>query len=203
MTLEMEEKGMGRAQDLFDEACVYYDKAQKLVKTVGDTYRKLEKEVAGETTFNPRITIAEFDQILQGILLTQALADNDFHRLERQFIDKITDHGDLLKFIEHDSKGKLSLTWDDIAWMDSETQGRLIEILPDILKRRCIDFLQPFVVVVDEVDLMETLVGYIGEIGARLAYVDGQVDDIEGTGAYVMIKALLLEPWQAMRKMYY
>ena len=193
---------MGRAQELFNKACGYYDHAQELVKTVGEAYRSAERQATGLSSFNPGITMAEFDQILQGILLTQALADNDFDRLERQFIDKITDHGDLLNFIKHDSKGQLSLTWDEIAWMDSKTQGELIKVLPKILEDRCEDFLAPFVLVekaIDE-DLMETLVSDIVKIGACLSHVDGQLDEIEPEGLKAMLNTLLLKPWSQMRK---
>lgn len=195
---------MGRAQELFNEACKYYDQAQKLVKTVGESLRDLEKHAEGSASFNPGITMAEFDQILQGVLLTQALADNNFDRLERQFIEKITDHGDLLNFIKHETKGQLALTWDEIAWMDSETQGKLLEVLPQILEGRCQDFLLPFVIIekiVDEVDFMDTLVTYMAKIGACLACVDGQMDDIEPEGMMAMLQTLLLDPWNAMRKM--
>ncbi|MGN8963471.1 hypothetical protein [Bariatricus sp. HCP28S3_D3] len=193
---------MGRAQELFNKACESYDHAQELVKTVAESYRSAERQATGSTSFNPGITMAEFDQILQGVLLTQALVDNDFDRLERQFIDKITDHGDLLDYIRHDSKGKLSLTWDEIAWMDSETQGELIKVLPAILESRCKDFLVPFVIVEKVVDenLMKVLVNDIVEIGACLAYVDGQLDEIEPEGLKAMLDTLLLKPWREMKK---
>ncbi len=193
---------MGRAQELFNKACEYYDHAQELVKTVAESYRKVEKEAKGSSSFNPGITLAEFDQILQGVLLTQALADNDFDRLERQFIDKITDHGDLLNYIKHDSNGELSLTWDNIAWADSETQGKLIKALPEILENRCADFLVPFVIVEKVIDenLMEVLINDIVSIGACLSYVDGQLDEIEPEGLKAMLNTLLLKPWNEMRK---
>lgn len=194
---------MGRAQELFNKACESYDHARELVENVAEAYRKVEKDISGSTTFNPGITMAEFDQILQGILLTQALADNDFDRLERQFIDKITDHGDLLTYIKFKTDGQISLTWDNIAWMDSKTQGELIKILPAILESRCKDFLAPFLIVekiVEEVDFMNILVNDIAEIGACLAYVDGQVDEIEPEGMKAMLTTLLLNPWIEMKK---
>ncbi len=192
---------MGKAQELFNKASEYYDHAQALVKNVAEAYRSAEKKVEGSSAFNPGITMAEFDEILQGVLLTQALADNDFDRLERQFIDKITDRGDLLEYIKHDSKGEISLTWDDIAWADSDTQAGLIKALPKILESRCEDFLIPFVVVEKVIDenLMEVLVNDIVNIGACLSYVDGQLDEIEPEGMRAMLTTLLLKPWSEMR----
>lgn len=192
---------MGNAQDLFNAACVPYDHAQELVKNVAEDFRQLEKNATGDSKFNPMITMIEFDQILQGVLLTQALADGNFDRLERQFIDKITDHGDLLDHIKHETNGKISLTWDQIAWMDGRTQAELIEVLPAIMERRCKDFLVPFLLlqrIVDDVDFMNLLVKDIATIGAMLAGVDGKVDDIEAEGAMAMLTELLLKPWNEM-----
>ena len=67
--------------------------------------------------------------------------------MERQFIDKITDKGDLLDYIKYATKGELSLTWDEIAWMDSDNQGKFIKVLPEILESRCKDFLSPFIII--------------------------------------------------------
>ena len=194
---------MGRAQELFNKAYEVYNHAQGLVQDVAEAYREINKKVSGSTNFNPGITMAEFDQILQGALLTQALADNNFDRLERQFIDKITNHGDLLHFIKYQTKGELSLTWDDIAWMDSETQGELLQVLPTIMESRCKDFIVPFVMIekiADEVDFMEELVKDMATIGACLSYVDGKLDDIEPEGMLAMLEKLLMDPWNEMRK---
>lgn len=193
---------MATAQQLFDAARDSYDHAQKLIKAVGETFREAESRRNGISTFDPEITMAEFDEILQGMLLTQALADGEFSQIERTFINLITRHGNLLGFVRYTTKGELDLSWDDIASMDGETQGKLVEVLPKILKRRCIDFLQPFIIiekVVEDMDFMKELVADIVKIGACLAGADGKVEEIEAEGMNAMMQELLLKPWLGMR----
>ena len=73
--------------------------------------------------YDTRITLAQFDMILQATLLSMALSDGNFDRLEQQFVDKITDYGDLLTYIKQDSQGRLDLTWSQVASLREETPG--------------------------------------------------------------------------------
>ena len=193
---------MATAQQLFDTARDSYDHAQKLVQAVGKTFREVESRRSGISTFDPEITMAEFDEILQGMLLTQAMADGEFSQIERTFIDLITRRGNLLGYVRYATKGELALSWDDIAAMDGETQGKLVEVLPKILERRCLDFLQPFIIIekiVDDMDFMKALVTDIVQIGACLAGADGKVEEIEAQGMQAMMQERLLKPWLGIR----
>lgn len=194
---------MSQEQEIFNMAVKSYDEAVVLIKNVGEAIRKMQSMSGEAPTFNPGITLSEFDEILQGILLTQAIADNDFDVIERQFVDKITIHGNLLDYIRFASDGKLSLTWDTIAWSDSEAQMQLVEILPQVLETRCQDFIEPFLLVEalsEEFDFMNEIVEHIAMIGACLANIDGKVDEIEAQGASVMVKTLLLDRWEQMKQ---
>lgn len=88
-----------------------------------------------------------------------ALSDGNFDRLEQQFVDKITDYGDLLTYIKQDSQGRLDLTWSQVASLREETQASLVQALPAILDKLCDSFVKPLALVdkvVDDVDFLQS-----------------------------------------------
>ena len=101
---------MGRAQELFDQAVKSYNEAIQLIKAMDQTFQEVVFKNHPENRYDTRITFAQFDMILQAVLLNMAVSDGEFDRLEQQFVDKITDYGDLLTYIKQDSKGQLDLT---------------------------------------------------------------------------------------------
>ncbi|MCD8088655.1 MAG: hypothetical protein LUE22_08790 [Oscillospiraceae bacterium] len=194
---------MGKAQELFDQATRYYDNSIELVKLMDETFQKVAFQNDPSSRYDTKITLAQFDWILQAVLLSQALSDGNFDRLERQFVDKITDHGDLLGYIKNKTNGELVLTWDNIASLDTSTQQKLVKILPSLLDETCDSFVKPLALLdkaSKEVDELNALVENIGKIGAYLAQVDGNVSDQEAEAAANMVVSLLVARWQAYMK---
>ncbi|MCD8116409.1 MAG: hypothetical protein LUE21_04725 [Oscillospiraceae bacterium] len=191
---------MGKAQDLFDQATRYYDDSIELVKLMDKTFQEIAFRNDPSSRYDTKITLAQFDWILQAVLLSQALSDGNFDRLERQFVDKITDHGDLLGYIKNKTNGELALSWDGIASLSASTQQKLVKILPAPLDETCDSFAKPLALLdkaSKEVDELNALVEYIGKIGACLAQVDGRVTDEEAESAANMVVSLLVARWQA------
>ena len=195
---------MGRAQDLFDRASAKYDQAIKLIKEMDKIYQDAaNKADPSRKGYDPKITLAQFDWILQAILLTESISDGDFDRLERQFVDKITDYGDLLTYIAKKTDGKLKLTWDSIARLDQDTQTKLVAILPSLMDETCDSFVQPLALVesaLGQYDFLKALASIIGEIGAALASVDGTSEKREAEYCAVMANELLIERWNKLKQ---
>lgn len=190
---------MGRAQELFDRASAVYDKAIARISVLDEVYQKAhKKDNPNFKGWDTKVTLAQFDLILQAILLTTAVSDGEFHRLERQFVDKITDYGDLLVFIKKETNGDLDLTWDGIAALSSDTQRKLAAILPSLLDKCCDNFVRPLATVdraIDSQDFLDQITGNIAEISSYLADVDGSTTKGEATAAAKSACALLVNRW--------
>ena len=189
---------MGKAQELFDRAVVKYDDCVTLIRTLDEAFK-----AATEKDYDTKITLAQFDWILQAVLLNTALADGDFDRLERQFVDKITDYGDLLFYIKKKTDGQLDLEWDDIARMDTNTQSKLMELLPVLLAETCDSFVAPLALVdsaVDTMDFLKALTDNMVEIIYDLSAVDGTSEEREAAAAAEMTRELLVGRWKKMRQ---
>jgi hypothetical protein len=195
---------MGRAQELFDQATERYDDAIKLLKNLDQLYQDAaNKSDPSRGGYDPKITLAQFDWILQAILLSQSLIDGDFHRLEQQFVDKITDYGDLLTYIKKKTNGDLALTWESIAHLNADTQRKLVVLLPKLLDETCDSFVGPLALVeaaLEDYDFLGGLVKIIGDIGANLAQVDGCADPEEAQFCAVMAKNLLVDRWNKKKR---
>lgn len=194
---------MGKTQELFDQATRYYDNSIELVKLMDETFQKIAFQNDPSSRYDTKVTLAQFDRILQAVLLSQALGDGNFDRLERQFVDKITDYGDLLIYIKKKTNGDLDLSWDTIANLSASTQQKLVKILPSLLDDCCDSFVKPLALLdkaSTEVDELNALVENIGKIGACLAQVDGNVSDEEAEAAADMVVSLLVARWKNYMK---
>ena len=83
----------------FERAEQAYDRAIHLIRTLDKSFQSAAFQDTPEERYDTRITLYQFDVILQAILLRMALTDGNFHRLERRLIDKITRYGDLLNYL--------------------------------------------------------------------------------------------------------
>ncbi|MCC8357601.1 MAG: hypothetical protein LJU34_07155 [Oscillospiraceae bacterium] len=194
---------MGKAQELFDQATRFYDNSIKLVKLMDETFQKVAFKNDPNSQYDTKITLAQFDWILQAVLLNQALSDGNFDRLERQFVDKITDYGDLLLYIKNKTNGELELSWDDIANLNTSTQQKLMEIIPPLLDESCDSFVKPLALVdkaTDTFDELEHLTDNIAQICVCLAQVDGKMEEREAEAAGEMVSSLLHARWSRYLK---
>lgn len=189
---------MGQAQQKFDQAVKHYDEAIELIKALDQTFQKVAFENAPGKRYDVKITLAQFDVILQAILLQQAVADGRFDRLEQQFIEKITDYGDLLTYIRKDSNGQLDLSWQQLASLDVGTVRKLADILPNVLSKVCDSFVEPLAIVdkaIRDIDFFDKLTDHIAAICAMLGIVDGDDDRREGEAAAAAVVELLYNRW--------
>ena len=190
---------MGRAQELFDQAAKSYDEAIQLLKAMDQTFQEVVFKNQPEKRYDTRITFAQFDMILQAVLLNMAVSDGEFDRLEQQFVDKITDYGDLLNYIKQDSKGQLDLTWSQVGNLSAATQHKLVDALPAILDNLCDSFVKPLAMVdkaVDSMDFLRKLEGCIANISVCLSFVDGSSDKSEANANCEMVTQLLEKRWR-------
>lgn len=164
------------AQEIFDQAYQHYSKATGILSEFGEM---LEKATKGN--FTNEVALTEFDCILQYILLYEAIADNKVSRLERQFIEKITDRGDILVGVS--KRVGREITWASLEGMDSDEGMKVIsEMTPsyaEILHDFCGSVAKADGIIKD-IDLFEMINESIVAIFASLAAIDGDVSDDEG-----------------------
>jgi len=190
---------MGKAQELFDKATQSYDHAINMLKAMDKTFQDVAYKNDPGARYDTRVTLAQFDMILQGILLSMAVSDGNFDRLEQQFVEKITDYGDLLTYIKKDTNGQLDLSWNQVARLGPKTQQTLVDGLPSILDKLCDSFVKPLALVdsaVDTVDFLGNLEEDVITIALCLSFVDGSSDQGEANALAVMVSRLLSDRWR-------
>lgn len=195
---------MATAQELFDHAEQHYLKTINLINEMDKAFQNAMK---GELQpYDSRSTIAEFDFILQTILLNIAISDGVFSDIEKQFIDKITNFGDILRYVAKETGGQIDITWDVLKALPTDTQKKLIDILPTIIEKRINSFLIPMAavdsVVSDgkDVDFMDAIVEAIRNIAICLSAVDGKAEEREMTAAAEAVFDLLVIRWNEIKK---
>ena len=138
--------------------------------------------------YDPRLTLAQFDMILQASLLSVAVSDGRFDPLEQQFVDKITDYGDLPGYIRGETQGKLDLSWGEMAALSRDNQRLLVD-----------DFVRPLALV-DQAVLraqgLKQIIQDVARICACLSQVDGVNQERERAACIQMVNALLGKRWE-------
>lgn len=186
----------------FERAEQAYDRAIHLIRTLDKSFQSAAFQDTPEERYDTRITLYQFDVILQAILLRMALTDGNFHRLERRLIDKITRYGDLLNYLRRETDGRLDLTWEKIDSQPAAVQDELMERLPEILDRTCNSFVLPLALVdgaVDSIDFLERLERELREIAESLSGVDGDSRETEQEAYSDMLEHLLTSRWHRIR----
>lgn len=163
------------AQEIFDSAQAKYNE-------VIDTLTKFANmiEQATEGKFSTNIALVQFDCILQYMLLHEAIADGKISHVEQQFINFITDRGDILKVVK--AKTGVELTWDELESISGETGTELLKALTPVYGELLSDFVGSVAKVdgyVKEVDLLKLINDNIIAIFAAFANVDGDATDSE------------------------
>ena len=163
------------AQEIFDSAQAKYNE-------VIDTLTKFANiiEQATEGKFSTNIALVQFDCILQYILLHEALADGKISHVEQQFINYITDRGDILKVVQ--AKTGVELSWDELESVSPETGKELLKALTPVYGELLADFVGSVAKVdgyIKDVDLLALINDNIIGIFAAFASVDGNATDDE------------------------
>lgn len=178
----------------FSLACRTYDEAKEVIREL-TTYVQ-----AASPDFSFEIAMKQFDMILQGILLRTAADDGYFLDEERQFIEKITDYGDIMSYF---NKKGIPISWDSFEGLSVEDQKDISLKMVVLLKEMANDFVTPFAIV-DALlpkDYCEIITEKIGIIGLSLAACDGDADDSsdfkkEAGVVYVLVNNMIKEKWQ-------
>ena len=163
------------AQEIFDSAQAKYN---EVIETLTKFANVIEQATEGK--FSTNIALVQFDCILQYILLHEALADGKISHVEQQFINYITDRGDILKVVK--AKTGVELTWDELESVSGETGTELLKALTPVYGELLADFVGSVAKVdgyIKEVDLLQLINDNIIGIFAAFANVDGEADDSE------------------------
>lgn len=191
-------------QELLDRAGEAYDHAESTIRSMDSVFQN----VTG-VDYDSSITLARFDMILQGVLLSVALTDGYFDPLEQDFIKMFAMHGDLLECIRADSEGEVDLTWDLIADLPEEVAAGLVRLLPRILDEQCESFVYPLAAVdftysqygnvtTTPGDFLKSIEADMVKIAGILALVDSELTDAEMCTAIAMIYELEGKHWRLL-----
>lgn len=189
-------------QDILDKAALAYDHAESTIRAMDDVFQN----VTG-SDYNAELTLAQFDMILQGVLLSVACADGVFDELEQDFIRQFAMHGDLLKYIQTDMGVDTEMTWDLIANLPEDLVNTLLEVLPQVLDDQCESFIYPLAavdfsysqyggVMTTPGDFLKSIEADMIQIAGLLAFVDHDGTDDEICAAVEMIYALEGKHWR-------
>ena len=189
-------------QDILDKAARAYDHAEKTIMAMDTVFQN----VSG-ADYDPDLTLAQFDMILQGVLLSVACADGVCDELEQDFIRQFAMHGDLLKYIQTDMGVDTEMTWDLIANLPEDLVNTLLEVLPQVLDDQCESFVYPLAavdfsysqyggVMTTPGDFLKSIEADMIQIAGLLAFVDHDGTDDEICAAVEMIYALEGKHWR-------
>lgn len=189
-------------QKILDLAGQAYIHAEQTITAMDLVFRKLSGNM-----YDPALTLAQFDIILQGVLLSVACADGSFDPVEQDFIRMFAMHGDLLEYLRNDSNGGVDLVWEDIANLPGDVSAQLIEVLPSILDEQCESFVLPLASVdfsysqVGNIettpgDFLKSIEGDMIKIAGMLAIVDSEGTEEEVNAAVQMIYELEGRHWR-------
>ena len=189
-------------QDILDKAAEAYDHAGMTIRAMDGVFQN----VTG-SSYDAELTLAQFDMILQGVLLSVACADGIFDPVEQDFVRQFAMHGDLLEYIRRDSEGTIDLTWDIVGSLPEEASSALIRVLPQVLDDQCSSFVYPLAavdfsysqyggVVTTPGDFLKSIEADMIKIAGLLAFVDSDGTDDEINAAVSMIYELEGKHWR-------
>ena len=188
--------------DILDKAAEAYDHAESTIRAMDSVFQN----VTG-SSYDAELTLAQFDMILQGVLLSVALADGVFSPLEQDFVRQFAMHGDLLEYIRNDSNSSVELTWDLIAGLPEDVASGLVQILPKVLDDQCESFIYPLAavdftysqvgnVITSPGEFLQSIEADMIRIAGLLAFVDSEGTDEEINAAVAMIYELEGRHWR-------
>ena len=191
-------------QEIFDKAVEAYKHAEDTIMRIDSVYRLISG-----SEYDPESTLAQFDIILQGVLVSVACSDMIFDEIEQKFIENIAVHGDLFDYIRMDSDGEIDLSWDDFAEAETKGQLSLVAVLPQALSDQCESFVLPLAAVdfsysqygnlpTTPGDFLRSIENDMITIATLLAFVDEEGEPVEVNAAANMIYALVERHWKGL-----
>lgn len=191
-------------QEILDKAAQAYMHAESTIKALDDVFQSITG-----CDYEADLTLAQFDMILQGVLLSVACADGVFDPVEQDFVRQFAMHGDLLEFINSELDGEIELTWDLIAELPEEAISTLIGVLPRVLDNQCEEFVIPLAAIdfsysqygdvyTTPGDFLKSIETDMIEISCLLAVMDSEGTPDELNAAVSMIYELEGKHWRAL-----
>ena len=189
-------------QEIYAKAAQAYEHAEDTITRIDSVFRTISG-----SDYDPETTLAQFDIILQGVLVSVACSDMIFDETEQQFIQNITVHGDLFDYIRMDTEGQVDLSWDDFASAETEGQLALVSILPQVLSDQCESFILPLAAVdfsysqygklpTAPGDFLRSIENDMITIATLLAFADNDGEEVEVNAAATMIYELVERHWK-------
>ena len=120
-------------QELYDEACKYYKDLQLTVRKIG-----LMLESVEDIDFSTTNALYQMDYALQYVLLLQAVSDGEVDHFEQQFVDMITEHGDLLCIIN--DRYDANLSWETLELFNNKSICTMLTGIIDDMSYIVLDF---------------------------------------------------------------
>ena len=191
-------------QEIFAKAVEAYNHAEDTIMRIDSVFRTISG-----SDYDPESTLAQFDILLQGVLVSVACSDMIFDDIEQQFIQNIAVHGDLFDYIRTDSNGEVDLTWEIFAEAETKGQLSLVSILPQVLADQCESFVLPLAAVdfsysqfgnlpTTPGDFLRSIENDMITIATLLAFVDDEGEPVEVNAAAEMIYALVEKHWKGL-----
>ncbi|MBO4637515.1 MAG: hypothetical protein J5685_10260 [Clostridiales bacterium] len=191
-------------QEILDKAAMAYEHAETTIMAMDGVFHNITGH-----DYDAGLTLAQFDMILQGVLLSVACADGTFDPVEQDFIKQFAMHGDLLEYIKQNSEISVDLTWDIIASLPEDLCSTLVEILPQVLDEQCSSFVYPLAAVdfsysqyggveTTPGDFLRSIESDMIKIAGLLAFVDEEGTEDEICAAVAMIYELEGKHWREL-----
>ena len=191
-------------QEILDKAAMAYEHAETTIMAMDGVFHNITGH-----DYDAGLTLAQFDMILQGVLLSVACADGTFDPVEQDFIKQFAMHGDLLEYIKQNSEISVDLTWDIIASLPEDLCSTLVEILPQVLDEQCSSFVYPLAAVdfsysqyggveTTPGDFLRSIESDMIKIAGLLAFVDSEGTEDEICAAVAMIYELEGKHWREL-----
>ena len=113
-------------QQRMDRAKALYREITEQLELVGQLLREQRQTLADGETLK-----RSFDIMLQATLLRTAVGDDDFSRVERQFIREIAETGDVVDWVNQTYHGKEELTWGKLYYLEEAESAALMDYIAD------------------------------------------------------------------------
>ena len=198
------------AQDCFNAACSYYNEARSIVEELSNLAKRINSK------FQFEIAMRQYDQLVQAVLISAAVADGQYMQIESDFINKITDYADVLAGFNNEMK-KNNSEWVDFTWdniddfansVETETKNRLVAMILTYVDDLAADFVKWFAPIDGAMgqNYLEDLVSKTCGIILAFTGVDGddlEADNSDSVKEYGMAKRMLeialIQKWEQAR----
>ncbi len=159
---------------LYLSACESYTESKRLIGDIS----KIICEMDSRITYDD--VRAQYDFILQAVMLNSAIEDGKLEEIELEFITLLVKYGDILELANEACRG-LMPEWKDVSWaniiaLDSESAKKITDMVTKIVSSYTSSFVQVFYAI----DKYNTRVDYLGEITSYTRRILSNLSRIDG-----------------------